>query len=453
MFSSIRLRNVRSFKDSGTVPLRPLTLLVGPNNAGKSTLLNTILLLAQSIQGNPDGGQLATSGPLIDLGSFDDIVRGGIKAKDRSFSIDLRLPDAQIERELNEYRHGTSRRNSIGDHLSVRFSFNRAEDRIEVDHSAYYNGKKLLVALDRRQNSKADEPSYSLRGNLQVPSETLSPSLRNFLPQVERSELPDRQDPLFSDILDAQLNSMIRNQIWADALQRVELIAPLREPIPRYTFLGRTAPTPAGVASGGEAVLQLLRSADRLRRSNQDRLVDLVDYWLSRRFQLTKDLRVVDVDRAARVLSLVANQKGGFAGINIANMGEGVSQLLPIIASIVMLDEWHAVLVEQPEIHLHPAAQADLGDLMIAGIGKSKKRQVIVETHSEHLLLRVRRRIAEGKLNPGDVAVLYVEKPGGASRIRHLTLDESGNFDDWPAGFFDEAYQEALQLSLAGSSS
>ena len=88
-----------------------------------------------------------------------------------------------------------------------------------------------------------------------------------------------------------------------------------------------------------------------------------------------------------------------------------------------------------------------MADLFI-DIATTLQRQVIVETHSEHLVLRVRRRIAEGTIDPNDVSILYVEKQGAESKVRRLDINKRGHFDDWPEGF-DEAYQEAMALAMA----
>ncbi|MBI1832856.1 MAG: DUF3696 domain-containing protein, partial [Planctomycetes bacterium] len=147
---------------------------------------------------------------------------------------------------------------------------------------------------------------------------------------------------------------------------------------------------------------------------------------------------------------LLGDEWRGPANINIAGMGEGVSQILPIIACTLFGARDDCLLVEQPEIHLHPALQAELGDLFI-DVSQNGHRQILVETHSEHLVLRIRRRIAEGKLSPDQVAILFVEKQGGESTVRRLDLNCRGHFSDWPKGFFDEAYQEAMALAEAAS--
>jgi predicted ATPase len=129
-------------------------------------------------------------------------------------------------------------------------------------------------------------------------------------------------------------------------------------------------------------------------------------------------------------------------------MGCGISQLVPVIVHTVLTPESGCLLVEQPEIHLHPSAQADLADLFIENA--KFKRQFFVETHSEHFVLRLRRRIAEGRIKPERVKIFFVEKIGGITRVRSLNLKSDGHFVEWPKGFFEEGYKEALAIAEAG---
>ncbi|HOI96721.1 MAG TPA: AAA family ATPase [Syntrophobacter fumaroxidans] len=134
------------------------------------------------------------------------------------------------------------------------------------------------------------------------------------------------------------------------------------------------------------------------------------------------------------------------------DVGIGVSQVLPVLVSAYAARN-RIVAVEQPEIHLHPALQADLGDVFIQSALGAGRNRFLIETHSEHLLLRVMRRMREtsnGELpegippiTPGDVCVLFVQPKGTSSAVRHLELDEEGQLlDAWPGGFFEEGYRE-----------
>ena len=99
--------------------------------------------------------------------------------------------------------------------------------------------------------------------------------------------------------------------------------------------------------------------------------------------------------------------------------------------------------MEQPEIHLHPALQAELADVFIETALGQRKNTFILETHSEHLILRLLRRIREGKITPDDVGVVYVEPLARGSRFIELRIDDEGDFiDEWPGGFFEESFHE-----------
>jgi predicted ATPase len=124
--------------------------------------------------------------------------------------------------------------------------------------------------------------------------------------------------------------------------------------------------------------------------------------------------------------------------------------VLPIIAAVASNPQSGLLLIEQPELHLHPAAQADVAELLVAA-AKNGDRQFLVETHSEHLVLRLRRRVAEGAIAPEDVQLLFAERQGRNSKLRPVTIDRSGRVEGWPSGFFDEGYVEAAALARASA--
>ena len=135
--------------------------------------------------------------------------------------------------------------------------------------------------------------------------------------------------------------------------------------------------------------------------------------------------------------------------VNIADVGFGASQVLPVIVEGFYSSPGCTFLVEQPEIHLHPKAQATLGDLLV-GLSKHD-RQVIVETHSEHLINRVQLRIADETIDRSDVAIYYFEATEQGTRIREVGLTEYGQYltETLPEDFFDEGFVESYQLSKA----
>jgi predicted ATPase len=155
------------------------------------------------------------------------------------------------------------------------------------------------------------------------------------------------------------------------------------------------------------------------------------------------------LDRAKTVVSLRGDERGGPKGINLASMGKGFSQVLPILTGVLGGNFDDCVLIEQPELHLHPRLQAELGDLFVDQLMHGWIHQFIIETHSEHLLLRIRRRVAEREIPAEMVGVLVVEREGSKTNVTPLSMKPDGYFDNWPKGFFEEGVKEAYALASA----
>ena len=130
-------------------------------------------------------------------------------------------------------------------------------------------------------------------------------------------------------------------------------------------------------------------------------------------------------------------------------MGFGVSQILPVLVLLAHVDEGSTVLLEQPEIHLHPAVQAGLADIIVEA-ATVRGVQVIVESHSEHLLKRLQRRVSEQKLSPEDVSLYFCQNDGGGSEITPLELNMFGEIANWPAEFFGNPFGETAAIVEAG---
>jgi hypothetical protein len=379
-------------------------------------------------------------GPLIDLGPYPDLVRGQASGNGR-MSIQLTVDPKLLPVPNITEGEGWKPFGGGANELDLTFAFDRSANRIVVHRSILRRDGRRLEEVVRRDRSYSS-PSMPARYR-----QFLEPGLLKFLPYFRPTEeFPASQSRETADLLRRGANSQIQAHIWEHVFSSIDYVAPLRAPVPRFSILGDIPP--AALSAGGEGLLSALRDEQPILGDKT--LLDLVDRWMRQRFPRIQALRFVRVDRSGAVASLVADERG-FKGVNVANMGAGLSQLLPVVAESFALPAENVLVVEQPEIHLHPAAQADLGDLFVERVRARGNRQVIIETHSEHLLLRVRRRVAEGRIRPEKVGVLFVERPGILPRIRLLDLDDSGHFDEWPDGFFDQGYEDALRLAMASS--
>ena len=235
--------------------------------------------------------------------------------------------------------------------------------------------------------------------------------------------------------------------------RRVVYLGPLRQD-PQVVY--KTAPVGAAgfIGTKGEYLATLLH-ASRARevlsftpdgRPEPMSLVDAVNKWATR-LEIADSIQTRDLGRLGIQVSV---QRGGIPAVDLTSVGVGVSQLLPVVVMCLLTEPGSLVLLEQPELHLHPALQQKLADFLL-GCARSG-RQLIVETHSEYVASRLRRRIAEDE--SGDlleaVALYFVEQKNDASEFRRVAVNQYGGVEEWPAGFFDQAATESRKILEAG---
>lgn len=152
--------------------------------------------------------------------------------------------------------------------------------------------------------------------------------------------------------------------------------------------------------------------------------------------------RLKATERVRKTPQLVLHDVTKKIDVSHRDVGTGISQVLPVLVAAYGSKD-SLIAMEQPEIHLHPALQAELGDVFIESALGERGNVFILETHSEHLILRLLRRVREKKVQPDDLCVLFAEPTAHGTQIRRLEIDEDGDFiDDWPGGFFEESFRE-----------
>ena len=176
----------------------------------------------------------------------------------------------------------------------------------------------------------------------------------------------------------------------------------------------------------------------------QSKLVKETNEWL-KRLEIDYELEIKSVGTNTEDLfevRLIDMRRKERVSVALPDVGFGVSQLLPFIVQS-LVSKRQIISIEQPEVHVHPKLQADLGDLLAEAIKEPRRNRFIVETHSEHLILRLQRLVRKNLLEPEDVSVIYVSRGPEGAKAERLRLDEEGDFiDEWPNGFFLERLRE-----------
>ncbi len=215
-------------------------------------------------------------------------------------------------------------------------------------------------------------------------------------------------------------------------------IGPLRKfPQRYYSITGETA---EDVGFKGEFFPHLLKES--IEKKDLTIIFDKVKDWL-KIFELAKDTDIKRYSEIQEFLSIIFKEFFSGLKVNITDMGVGTSQLLPIIIEGFFISSNSVLIIEQPEIHLHPKAQARLGDLFIDFVRGDKT--LIIETHSEHLIQRIQRRISENIISNKIVNFFYITMGEDGSIIRKLEINEDGFIENIPEGFFDEDFKEAYE--------
>jgi predicted ATPase len=232
-----------------------------------------------------------------------------------------------------------------------------------------------------------------------------------------------------------------------ELLETMRAVGAFREaPVRRYEYEGRV---PDGPDPSGKSMAQVLIADDRRRGRKRGEVLRLINRWLRDIGRVSIEIKTVA--KEVRLYEIRTRDTRSRQWANLADVGFGVGQALPVLVEGVRTPLHSLYLVQEPEIHLHTDAQLAMADFLV-DLSK-KRRQVIVETHSEAILLGVRRRIVEGRLKPTDVSFVVVEKEKhGPSKIRLLKADELGQIEGWPKDFLG-ATGQGLSLSIALASS
>jgi predicted ATPase len=176
-------------------------------------------------------------------------------------------------------------------------------------------------------------------------------------------------------------------------------------------------------------------------------LVDALAQWMT---YLGLGEGIQTADRGRLGIELTVHQAAADRDLDLTAVGVGVSQTLPVLTLCLLAPRQSLILLEQPELHLHPATQQRLADFLLAC--SRSGRQLIVETHSDHLLTRLRRRVAEDQTNEtlATIGIVFAEPDLDRTLYRSVAPNRYGAIDDWPAGFFDQTVTESQEILRAG---
>jgi predicted ATPase len=439
----LRLRNFKTWQDTGDLSLAPLTVLFGPNSSGKSSINHFLMMLKQTVR-SPDRNAVfyfgdATSA--VDLGSFRDVIFGHDLARTLRFE-----QEWQLAAPLQIRDPRTGRRYS-GDRLGFECEVSQPPpSRATRSEGFSYrlstaNGPVLEVDLNRDEKRtdrwRLDAEHYTLVRNPGRAWELPKPIQFYGFPSEAAVYY---QNTAFLPDLELALEQQ---------LDHMSYLGPLRSP-PRRTYTWAGA-VPEDVGWRGDSAVPALlaargRGLNWTPKARRESIEAVVARWLQR-LGLISTFSVHEISPELNLYEVKVRVQSRGQEVALTDVGFGVSQVLPVVVQAFYAPPYSTVLIEQPELHLHPAAQSALADLFIDAItaredAVPRSVQLLVESHSEHLLRRLQRRIAEQRVDPDQVALYFCRQTLTGARIERLDVDLFGDIHNWPPNFFGDELED-----------
>lgn len=449
MLTHLHIKNFKAWRDTGPIRLAPLTVIFGANSAGKSSLGHLLLALKQTVLSTDRKRALLLGDEksLIDLGTFAECLHNHDLEQPLEFDLAWQLPGRL------EVKDSVSEKRFSGDGLRLSVSMKADQYDQPAIHKIGYellskNHVNLAVNYQHDEKLKwtIESPDYYFVRNQGRVWALNEPD--KFYRISDQSRARFQNAEFLSDFAlktEASLNS-------------IYYLGPLRDHPKRiYSWSGET---PESVGQRGEfAVAGILAATNQNRLLNrgpkqrQYRFDEFIARWL-KDLGIIEDFSVKAVAEGRKEYEVLVKTHAEASEVKITDVGFGVSQVLPALVQAFYCPPNSTVWMEQPEIHLHPQVQAELADVFISATqarenGKERNVQLIVESHSEHFLNRLQRRVAEGAIQPEDVAVYFCRRASTATELEPLRLNMFGEIENWPENFFGDEMADIAGRTLA----
>lgn len=425
MLQHLTIENFKAWKKAD-MRLASLTGLFGANSSGKTSILQFLLMLKQTVESPDESLVLNLNGNYVDLGTFYDIISAHDLKNELVFKIDweeLLFDSESLELDFSCQISEFANRLKV-----LNFSYNLENEGIEVA-----NRKEIIIHDARGIERIIDDIKFVKFYDIDTEK------IINIFHSDRGSIKPSVTTKLFY------------TNRFNNLFNQIHYLGPLREPPKRVYQWGGERRSLLG--NRGEFVIEAIlgaqeRGEDIEHDGTQYSLDAYLAFWL-RELGLIQDFQIAPITEGGRWYEVKVRLTAKSPYVLLTDVGFGVSQILPVLTLCFFTPKGSILLIEQPEIHLHPRVQSGLADVFIDAIEK-RGVQIILESHSEHLLRRLQRRIAEGKFDNENAALYFCNKnEEGYSDLQTLDLDDFGNIKNWPDNFFGDEMNEMFQMSEA----
>jgi predicted ATPase len=445
MINELSFTNFKSWEAVRDLKFGKITGFFGANSSGKTSIINMLLLLKQSIE-SPDRKQILNFGTerdYIQLGSFEDIIHNHDTGNSINISIDF-VNDDELEVKNPE------KQNEILFHdRGLKFSsvVCQKNKRMYVNELSYFFDNTAF-SMKKQEKEKYD---YALTQTRKGKKSNLKRAMGRGWPLPEPVKFygfPDQVRTYYQNagfLFDLQLQMEIN-------FSKIFYLGPLREyPQRQYTWTGAQQPNDMGRKGERyvEAILAARERGDRILAGPRQKktVEEYIACWL-KRLGIIHSFAIKEVKEGTNIYQVEVKRTETSAPVLITDVGFGVSQILPVITLCYYAPRGSTLIIEQPEIHLHPLVQSALADIFIDAVQK-RDVQLVIESHSEHLLRRLQLRIAEEKISDTDVNLYFCSFGKDHSDLTPIKLDSFGSILNWPPDFFGNEYTDIIDMNNA----
>ncbi|MCP4362974.1 MAG: AAA family ATPase [Chloroflexi bacterium] len=437
--SAVTIKGYKSIFEERTVEIRPLTVLAGANSSGKSSIMQPLLLLKQTLESAYDPGSLLLDGPNVRITSTRQILSRAKENVAKEFSI--KISSSEPKSFVNDVKVTFSKIPGQG-FETAKVDYGIEDINIELRPGVLSQQQKneLMEKLDKLSSAN---PLVRMAKNMEA-ADWVVESKRCFLYLKFRPE-----DTPANIILSATAFS---SADFENRIQKLIHVPGLRgnpERTYKVTAVGNKFP-----GTFENYVASIVHHWQNTQKPQLSELIN--DLYLLRLTGKITAQRVDDTQVELLVGRLPTNGKSDTQDmVSIADVGFGVSQVLPVLVSLHVARPDQLVYLEEPEIHLHPQAQFSLAQILVDAVHRGVR--IVVETHSSLLLQGIQALIAEGDVNPSDVNLLWFQRrTDGVTDVFNAEPDDAGAYGDWPVDFANveldaqSRYMDAAEKQLLG---
>ena len=450
MLKRLSIKNFKGWKDTGAIRMSPISLFFGANSSGKSSIGQFLMMLKQTVE-SPDRKAVFYPGgknSAVQLGSYQEMVYHRDQKNKIAFEYQWSLPN------VLKFKDPVSRQSFSGNGVDFEAEVELSDSKqnlLQVKRFKYRlldNERQALAVELARKTDKREYAASSEQYSL-VRKKMRAWALKEV---VRFYGFPDEAVAYYQNAEFVQALNIEQEKLF----KSIHYLGPLRTKTDRLYTWGGITPESVGLA-GENTVAAILAARDRKislgHRKAAKPLEEIVAMKLTE-MGLIEEFKVNQISDQRQEYEVKVRTKGSKDWVDLPDVGFGVSQVLPVLVQCFYAPPGSIILMEQPEIHLHPSAQSALADVMIDVInskenGADRNIQLIIETHSEHFLRRMQRRIAEDAVPQKKVSAYFANIAKTPATLEPLQIDIFGNIKNWPENFFGDEMGDITEQAKA----